>query len=133
MSNICKCPSPPGGTIQCSDEQLAICGYRDGQIVSGCFDRPARVRTISDNNERNVALANWALSQIVGVTRSDDAPLGDRFCAMLATGHHRNEETGEVIKFSLPKDLDLQSAAKWTKPIEYPPKSSSSAPQAACM
>jgi hypothetical protein len=115
MSNVCNCPKPPGGSIQCSDEQLAVCGYQDGQIVSGCFDRPAYVLSIINDNQKNLVLANWVISRITGITRDDHAPLERELSAMLAGSRYRNDETGEVIRFSLPKDLDLQSAAKWKK------------------
>ena|SRR5258708_6934355 len=116
MSNACKCPRPPGGTIRCSDDQLAVCGYQDGEIVSGCFDRPELILSIADEGEKNLVLSNWILSKVTGVYRSDLDPIDSDLFAMLRSGQYRNERTGEVLKFSLPRDLDLERAAS-LKPI----------------
>jgi hypothetical protein len=116
MSNVCKCPKPPGGSITCSDDQLAVCGYQDGEIVSGCFDRPGHLESISDSHQRNLALGNWVLSTITGVVRTDSDPIDPNLAAMLRSGQYMNERTGEVLKFSVPRDLDLQSVAQ-SKPL----------------
>lgn len=112
MSNVCKCPKPPGGSITCNSDQLAVCGYQDGEIVSGCFDRPEPMQLIQDSSERSLALANWALSRIMGIERFDYDPIEPELFAMLRSGQYRNESTGAIVKFSLPRDLDLKSAAK---------------------
>lgn len=81
MSNICRCPKPPGGSVRCNDDQLAVCGYENGEIVSGCFDRPEHLLLIKNEDEKNLALANWTLSRITGVSRSDyDAIDSDWTC-----------------------------------------------------
>ncbi len=105
MSNVCKCPDPPGGSVTCNDDQLAVCGYQDGQIVSGCFDKPDHLRSISDKEERLLALKNWALSTIMGVYRSEDDPIGPELTAMLASGQYKNEQTKEIVRFILPRDF----------------------------
>ena len=69
MSKTCDCPTPPGGSITCSDDQLAICGYRDGKIVSGCFDPPSGVAA-TPRNQRITAMNNWVLERITGRSRS---------------------------------------------------------------
>src|ERR1043165_6122799 len=107
MSNVCACPKPPGGSITCSDEQLAICGYQNGEIVSGCFDRPNHLQFIRADDERTLGVANWALSVIVGVGRSDAEPIDPTLMAVLHSGHYRNEQDGGILKFVLPADLDL--------------------------
>jgi hypothetical protein len=112
MSRACKCPKPPGGSITCDDDQLAVCGYQDGVFVSGCRARPELVFSISNENERHLVLSNWVLSQIMGVDRSDYDPIEPSLFAMLRSGQYRNDQTGDVLRFSLPRDLDLQSAAK---------------------
>ena len=108
MSNVCQCPNPPGGTVQCSDEQLAICSYKDGQIFSGCFDRPEPIKAISDKNEKNLALANWVLSEITGAERSIDQPIESELVELLRSGSHTNPQTNELMRFALPKDLELE-------------------------
>ena len=58
MSNVCPCPNPPGGQIVCSADQLAICGFRDGKIVSGCFDKPAQARQAESKSEADLVVAD---------------------------------------------------------------------------
>jgi hypothetical protein len=111
MSNTCTCPKPPGGTITCSDDQLAICGYRNGQIESGCFDRPAHIRSESNEALRNLLLCNWALSIIRGIDRSDYTSIQPDELSILRNGLYRAEGTGETLRFSIPKDLDLGNVA----------------------
>ena len=111
MSNVCGCPNPPGGTITCNDDQLAVCGYRNGQIVSGCFERPQYLRAIADDFARGLAVTNWVISTITGVERSDSSPIGPELIAMLRSGQFRNEQTGEVLHFTVPRDLRLERAA----------------------
>src|SRR3954447_11049867 len=106
MSNICTCPEPPGGSITCGAQQLAMCGYRNGQIVSGCFDRPAALSALIKPNQR-LAASNWMLSMIMGVSRSDSDAIEPHLLVMLNSGHYENEETGETIEFSRPSDLDV--------------------------
>ena len=36
--HICPCPNPPGGSIACRPDQLAICAMEDGELRSGCVD-----------------------------------------------------------------------------------------------
>lgn len=114
MSNVCKCPKPPGGQVSCSHDQLAVCGYRDGEIVSGCFDRPAHVGFVLDKNERNLVVANWVVSMISDTAREEHDPIDSDVLAMLASGQFLNPTTGEVLRFGLPKDLDLESLVDLT-------------------
>jgi hypothetical protein len=117
MSNTCDCPNPPGGKVTCSDDQLAVCGYLNGQIVSGCFDPPKEAAVIGDKRERNRAVANWALSIIVGRVRRKDELLSPDFVKMLKSGAYEREGTQEVIRFTLPKNLEL--IADREKPTDY--------------
>lgn len=112
MANVCQCPKPPGGSITCNQDQLAVCGYQDGQIVSGCYDRPEHALFIQDENEKHLVLTNWVLSRITGAYRADYDPVEPDLFKMLRRGEYKNEATGEVVKFSLPNDLDLKSASR---------------------
>jgi hypothetical protein len=107
MSNVCQCPNPPGGTVQCSDDQLAICSYTNGEIVSGCYDRPEPVAAISDKRERNLALANWVLSRITGIARPIDEAIEASLVELLRSGSYTDPQTDQVIRFTLPRDLEL--------------------------
>ena len=106
MSNTCTCPNPPGGSVTCSDDQLAVCGYQNGQIVSGCLDRPQRVRQMRGTPAGRLALANWVISKVTGITRPDDSDLESAAVEMLLSGKYENDK-GELVTFSVPRDLDL--------------------------
>ena len=108
MSNVCSCPKPPGGQVTCSDNQLAVCGYRNGQIVSGCYDQPASARLLKDESERSLTVANWALSVIIGMSRDAHEGIDPDLLAMLGSGTYKHETTGEIIRFALPRDLELR-------------------------
>jgi hypothetical protein len=110
MSNMCPCPNPPGGQIVCSADQLAICGFRDGSIVSGCFDKPLQARHAESKGEADLIVANWSLSMITGVSRPFLQSLGDEDLQLLQSGEYRSGAT--LIKFSLPEDIELASAGR---------------------
>ena|ERR1700722_13284938 len=112
MSNTCACPNPPGGTIECADDQLAVCGYQNGQIVSGCYGRPSHVFHIEDEGDKHLALGNWIISIVTGAVRSDSDPIGSEHFAMLSEGRYTNERTGAVIRFAPPSDFELQNIAR---------------------
>ena len=112
MSNVCRCPKPPGGSITCNNDQLAVCGYQEGEVVGGCYDKPQSLEFITNEDERNLATANWSLGLITGTPRSDYDPIDSDSFGILRSGSYRSESTGEVVTFVLPRDLDLKSAAK---------------------
>jgi hypothetical protein len=91
-----------------------VCGYREGQIVSGCFDRPEHIQSIEEENVKNLVLCNWILSFVTGTIRSDYDPIEDEELTMLREGRYRMAETGETLKFSIPRDLDLGNIAAFT-------------------
>ncbi len=112
MTNTCQCPKPPGGAIQCKDDELAVCGYQNGEIIGGCFERPQSIDWITNRDEKNLAIANWCLGVITGSSRSDYDAIEPEQFAMLRKGSYQDEFTGEIVKFVLPRDLNLTSAAK---------------------
>lgn len=117
MSNICPCPNPPGGTIQCADDQLAVCGFQNGQIISGCYGRPAHVFGIKDEGEQHLALGNWILSIVTGNDRSGSDSIEPEHFSILSKGWYRNEQTGEIITFRPPSDFKLQNLARATSSL----------------
>jgi hypothetical protein len=110
MSHICPCPNPPGGQIVCRVDQLAMCGFRDGKIVSGCFDKPSQVRQGKSEDEKNLIVANWSLSMITGISRPLLQSLDNEDLQVLQSGEYQRRAT--LIKFSLPRDLELASTAQ---------------------
>jgi len=114
MSNVCKCPNPPGGTIECADDQLAVCGYQNGQIISGCYGRPSHIFGIEDEGEQRLALGNWILSIVTGSARSDSDSIEPEHFEILSKGRYKNELTGETITFKWPSDFELQNLGSVT-------------------
>jgi hypothetical protein len=109
MSNTCGCPEPPGGSVTCADDQLAVCTYQSGHIVSGCYDRPRHVSQIADPVQSNLALANWILSMVMGVGRVDAESIDSGHVQLLRSGQYTNPTTGAITRFLLPKDINLES------------------------
>ena len=101
MAKTCGCPTPPGGSIICSDDQLAMCGYQDGQIVSGCFDPPSSIAAIATRGQRTTALNNWVLERITGQYRNLDQTITPQEDAILRSGEYFNS-LGDKLSFVLP-------------------------------
>jgi hypothetical protein len=108
MARTCDCPNPPGGSITCSDAQLAICGYQDGRIVSGCFDPPSAIAAMPTMAERTTAISNWALQQITGEIRNLDQGSTSGEDYLLGSGTFTND-LGERFTFVLPAKIRANS------------------------
>lgn len=101
MAKTCDCPMPPGGSIVCNDDQLAMCGYQNGQIVSGCFDPPQAIAALPTRNQRIVARNNWVLQEITGEHRSFDQRITPQENRILLSGEYVNAR-GERLSFVIP-------------------------------
>jgi hypothetical protein len=64
-------------------------------------------------NVKNLLLCNWILSVITGMSRSDYDPIDEDELALLRSGRYGTPEAVEVLKFSVPRDLDLGNIAKF--------------------
>src|ERR1700680_1507191 len=104
MARTCNCPNPPGGSITCSDDQLAMCGYQDGRIVSGGFNPPSAIAAMPTRAERTTALSNWALQQITGEIRILDQLISSGEDDLLRSGTFIND-LGEHLMFALPAKI----------------------------
>jgi hypothetical protein len=103
MSNTCKCPKPPGGSVECEGDQLAVCAYVDGEIVARCYSRPRRIRTIHAPWLKERALRNWAISMITDAERKPGALIESHLLEMLRSGKYTRD--GNLLTFTLPKDF----------------------------
>jgi hypothetical protein len=117
MEKKCPCANPPGGEITCSDDQLAICGVIDGELVVGCFDRPSTVMHIANEDRRTAALANWVLSQVTGAARNPDHEISPQEQAILLASEFTSGAKDTKVRFSIPSDLDLQAVASSTPAV----------------
>jgi hypothetical protein len=105
VSKTFPCPNPPGGQMVCEDHQFGMCGYRKGQKVGGCLNRPSAVANIRPKYERNIATVNWILSELLGTSRASNRAISPLEHDMLRSGRFLTDSTD--VYFSLPEDLDL--------------------------
>src|ERR1051326_175154 len=111
MNKTCPCANPPGGTITCRIDQMAICGMSNGEIINGCFDPPSGLTRIKGYKEKQQRLANWVLSRITGSPRDEQAEITEDDLDILKQGAYINPSTNTNVRFSAPDDLDLNEVA----------------------
>ena len=108
--NICPCPQPPGGTVACEPNQLAICRVRNGVAEGECIDPPSGMGKLSELTPTDTRrYHNWALEHITGQPRQSWYPIDPSDQAILRRGSYRNVSTGEEVTFRLPDELNLSS------------------------
>jgi hypothetical protein len=104
--NICNCPNPPGGIVECESRQIAICQVKDGIIISKCINpliKPKRFGElkIADNEVNPLAYRITGDSSFLVEKNSLRAR------HMLSRGVYINNESGEVTTFNLPTVWDV--------------------------
>jgi hypothetical protein len=98
MSNVCKCPNPPGGQAVCAAGQIAFCEVsRGGVRRTRCASRPRGARS---PNQR----FNWALEEITGIPRSPDQSVTGAEFKILQSGRYQRSD-GTMVNFSLPESM----------------------------
>lgn len=108
--NICNCPQPPGGSVACEPDQLAICRVKNGVVEGECIDPPDGMDSLSELTPVEARrYHNWALQHITGQPRHSWDPIDPGDQAILRKGIHRNVITGEEVRFRLPDELNLSS------------------------
>ena len=107
MNKTCPCANPPGGSITCRVEQMAICGVIEGEIVSGCFDPPGGLTRIQGDGKKLQEIGNWVLSTIMRSYRPEQQDITTDEMTILRDGAYIDPARGTHVKFSLPEDLDL--------------------------
>ena len=107
-SNTCDCPKPPGGTVQCNEDQIAICRVKNGVPQMACISPPAALLRI-EGKKASVALQAWISTAVI--TGRGRVPLATRGMFrktptlkldVLSSGEFTNPRTGEVVTFRLP-------------------------------
>lgn len=99
--STCKCPSPPGGTVTCEPDQLAICRIENGQIEAVCVDPPSSVQYILNFTN----YLNWALIQITGAQRSPSTTVDPDEMALLRKGFQEDYWGNVIVTFRFPRSL----------------------------
>jgi hypothetical protein len=103
----CDCENPPGGRVDCDENQMAVCIVENGVVRSRGCHTPV---TIDDA----LALVNWALSVITGKQRHPAQEILPERLLGLARG--RMEFDGDaggvrIVTFSLPPTVTSAVAA----------------------
>src|SRR5690349_13207046 len=102
----CRCKNPPGGGVECSPGQVALCQVIDGECQSSCEDTPwGSAREVS-----RLECANWVLSLVSGQVRRPDMPLSLRDLVVLVAGRYQDAENDIDARFQLPRDIQLRIA-----------------------
>lgn len=113
--NICPCPQPPGGTVACEPNQLAICRVKNGVAEGECISPPADLTDLSDLAPADAKrYLNWALDHITGRQRLPWQIVTPQDQAILRRGVYRDTATGEEVRFKLPDELNLTSPTSTT-------------------
>lgn len=94
----CDCPNPPGGQINCSSGQMAICRVVNGAPVGQCLDPP---NYSAFNNSSDLDLV-WAWEQITGQRVPGKLNVTPSEKAILLSGEYKTAE-GQTITFKLPE------------------------------
>ncbi len=116
--NVCECPYPPGGTITCPSDCLAICRVVNNQAVGECIPRPPKLTLIP--LEQGLAEANWILGAVTGQVRSLSRAITAEEWAIIESGSFENAATGERVTFRVPPPTGftpLAAKGKYTPPM----------------
>ncbi len=113
MNRICPCSKPPGGTITCRIDQLAICGIVDGEVKKECIDPPGGLAhpQVGEASKQQ-ALANWILSQILTVYRDSQQDISADEMTILRSGQYVNPDRNTNVRFVVPEDMDFTEIGK---------------------
>lgn len=95
MSNVCNCPTPPGGQVVCEPRQMAVCIIENGIARHQCLD------PINDRDP--FALVNWALSEVTGEPRNSFTRVTGEDLKILIDGNYRTARLRAT--FSLPDKI----------------------------
>ena len=105
MSNICPCPTPPGGQATCSDNQLAICRVIDGEAHTECHDLTRYYRPRGFFISRDLyPVLNTVIGIVTGRTVRREGALPIEDLTMLRQGRCDLPGGGKVL-FRLPRFL----------------------------
>jgi hypothetical protein len=95
VKNICPCDNPPGGSVECEPNQMAICSVQNGVATRQCLN-PVGPEAIE--------LVNWAISKITGQIRNGDTDISMVELVMLL-GKRYKSPRGVVVNFTLPEKV----------------------------
>lgn len=93
IRNICNCPSPPGGSVECSKDQMALCIVENGTVRRVCQN------VVKDKDDSTIV--NFALSIITGEIRPDYNNVSDYDIQILQSGEFYRGNV--AVTFNLPE------------------------------
>lgn len=94
VKNVCSCPNPPGGTVTCEPDQMAICIVLDGEARRECQDPPL--------GSSHAELVDWAVQQVTEGRVSFQTREADLL--MLTSGSFERPD-GSLVTFALPEGI----------------------------
>jgi hypothetical protein len=94
--NTCKCPNPPGGEVDCGEDQMAVCRVINGQAHGECIDPPEDTAMAGGDQ-----LKNWVLQEVFGQTRSPYASISSQEEDILRQGYYKAAD-GTETTFRMP-------------------------------
>jgi hypothetical protein len=107
--NTCNCPDPPGGTVVCNENQLAICRVIAGRPFYECRD--VNIDGIVQKQGGQLFLTATAISTVQNVIfyitktpRKFNNTISNEEKLMLLSGRHKLNEL-ITITFTLPKAM----------------------------
>jgi hypothetical protein len=93
-NNKCNCPDPPGGTVECEANQLAICSIKGGKVEAKCVSPPSRLA--------GTALQNWVLENVTGIPRRASTILNHYDREILRSQTYRSPDGKLQVSFRVP-------------------------------
>lgn len=100
----CRCKSPPGGGIECNENQMAVCRVLNGQCQSQCIDVPrAILQQIRSSGFNHAIVIKWLASALGVETRKGFATSPTLKVLSDGTGYFYRANFKDMIRFSLPK------------------------------
>lgn len=95
--NICKCPSPPGGTVECPEGFMPFCVVKKDQEPKNICLEPFEDAT-------NEQIVNRILSIVTGTRKFIESPISDHELTMLQKGKFESRDT--IVTFSMSDQVE---------------------------
>jgi len=96
-NNKINCPDPPGGTVECEANQLAICSIKGWKVEAKCVSPQSGLSV--------TALQNWVLENVTGISREASAFLNDDDREILRSQNYRSPDGKLQVSFRVPQAI----------------------------
>ena len=116
VRRTCPCPTPPGGSVECDIDQVAVCSVIDGSTVRECRspeaeDMEGYEKSILENNiERRLRyafrLVDWTVEIVIRPYSDIRRQVDSTDLQVLLSGFFFGTR-GRSVRFSLPRLIVL--------------------------